>query len=154
MWLYGWEMQMGLMKILNVFNNKAVNALIIKDGKLLVVKRREKEIPWPGMYVMPGGRIEKGESKKEAVIREVKEETGEDVRVNRYIGTRKFYWRYIPFTVSFYTAEIIGGRTRPLKKEVAKIKWLSLDEFLDNLKEHKFPMRGIDKLVDIVKPYF
>lgn len=145
---------MGLMKILNIFNNKAVNALIVKNGKLLVVKRREKEIPWPGMYVMPGGGIEKGETEKEALIREVKEETGYNIRVKDYISTSVFHWYLIPFYVSFYTAEIISGGAKPQKEEVEEIKWLSLDEFLDNLKENRFPMRGIDRLVDIVKPYF
>ncbi|MBI2448697.1 NUDIX domain-containing protein, partial [Candidatus Pacearchaeota archaeon] len=97
-------------------NMKAVNALVIKNNKLLTIKR--KNIPWKGMYTMPGGRLEKGETEKEALVREVKEETGYDVMVSRYIATKIFYWHYIPFSVSFYTAEIISGRAKPQEEEV------------------------------------
>ncbi len=131
---------------------KSVSAVIVENNKLLSIKR--KRIPWPRMYVTPGGRIEKGESEEQAIIREVKEETGYEIEVCDYIATKRFYWNLIPFTVSFYTAEIIRGRAKPQEEEVVKIKCLSLDEFLDNLKEHKFPTNGIDRLVEIIRPYF
>ena len=51
----------------------AVSAAIIRDGKVLVVRRARK--PTLNLYTLPGGAVELGESLHEAVIREVREET-------------------------------------------------------------------------------
>jgi len=51
-----------------------VDAVIEKNGKLLLVKRANP--PFEGAYALPGGFVEAGETVEEAVAREVKEETG------------------------------------------------------------------------------
>jgi 8-oxo-dGTP diphosphatase len=62
----------------------AVDAVIIKDGKLALI-RRDNE-PFRGCYALPGGYVEKGESVRSAVVREAKEETGLEVRPVRLVG--------------------------------------------------------------------
>lgn len=52
----------------------AVSAAILRDGKVLVVRRARK--PALGVYTLPGGVVEAGETLHEAVEREVREETG------------------------------------------------------------------------------
>ncbi|MGL4773559.1 MAG: NUDIX domain-containing protein [Clostridium sp.] len=54
----------------NKFNRIAVRAVIIKGEKILLVKSNRCD------YKFPGGGVNKGESHKEAIIREVEEETG------------------------------------------------------------------------------
>lgn len=57
---------------------KKVRAIIIKDNKILTIKRTKPEgIFW----VFPGGGVEKGETNEKALIRECKEELGVDVKV-------------------------------------------------------------------------
>jgi len=51
----------------------AVSAAIIRDGKVLVVRRARK--PALGIYTLPGGGVETGETLMQAVTREVREET-------------------------------------------------------------------------------
>lgn len=53
-----------------------VDALIEKDGQILLVKRSSKYLIEPGKYALPGGYLERNESAAEAVVREVQEETG------------------------------------------------------------------------------
>ena len=57
----------------------AVSALIVRDGKVLFVKRGRE--PGRGLWSLPGGGIEPGETMREAVAREVLEETSLGVEV-------------------------------------------------------------------------
>jgi len=61
-----------------VYPGPTVGALIVnKQGKILLTKSHK----WFDKYTLPGGHIEVGETMKEAVAREVKEEIGLDVEV-------------------------------------------------------------------------
>ncbi|MCR4266883.1 NUDIX hydrolase [Nitratireductor sp. ZSWI3] len=53
---------------------RAVSAVVLHDGRFLLVRRGRP--PAEGFYAFPGGRIEEGETAEQAVIREVREETG------------------------------------------------------------------------------
>jgi 8-oxo-dGTP diphosphatase len=59
---------------------------VIKDGqgRLLLIRRRNE--PGAGLWSLPGGRIEPGETGDQAVAREVREETGLSVTVGRLLG--------------------------------------------------------------------
>src|SRR5260370_38008976 len=61
-----------------VYREPTVGALIVnQEGKILLAKSHK----WFDKYTLPGGHIEVGETMKEAVAREVKEEVGLDVEV-------------------------------------------------------------------------
>lgn len=59
---------------------------VIRDaaGRLLLIRRRNE--PGAGLWSLPGGRIEPGESAAQAVVREVREETGLAVSAGRLLG--------------------------------------------------------------------
>jgi ADP-ribose pyrophosphatase YjhB (NUDIX family) len=65
----------------------AVSAAIFRDGKLLLVRRTRA--PARGLYTLPGGRVEAGETLIEAVIREVREETALAIAVIGLAGYRE-----------------------------------------------------------------
>ncbi|MEK7459253.1 MAG: NUDIX domain-containing protein [Patescibacteria group bacterium] len=54
----------------------AAHAFIQKDGKFLVTKRMATDGYMPGVWDLPGGTVEAGETVEEALVREVTEETG------------------------------------------------------------------------------
>jgi len=58
--------------------NVSVGAIIEKDGKILLTKRNVK--PFKGAWVIPGGHIEQYEKAEDAVKREVREETGLNIK--------------------------------------------------------------------------
>jgi len=61
-----------------VYPEPTVGALIVnKEGRILLTKSHK----WFDKYTLPGGHIEVGETMRQAVIREVKEEVGLDVEV-------------------------------------------------------------------------
>ena len=63
----------------------AVDALIVRrNGRIVLVKR--KKPPYEGYWALPGGFVEYGETVENAVVREVKEETGLDVEIKGLIG--------------------------------------------------------------------
>jgi 8-oxo-dGTP pyrophosphatase MutT (NUDIX family) len=54
------------------------------DGRILLIKRQT--VPFRGYWALPGGRVEARETVEQAVVREVKEETGLDVEIVEKIG--------------------------------------------------------------------
>ena len=84
--------------------NIRVGALIVKDGKILMVESCH------GYLYSVGGRIKMGETAEEAVVREVFEETGVKMAVNRLIAVHENYFRgdmstnlgKLIYEVSFY----------------------------------------------------
>ncbi len=95
--------------------------LIEKDGKYLLVKAK---VGTPkGLWNNPGGHKDK-DSIKDAVKREVKEETGFIVEVENLIGT------FISGEVKKYVfkVKIIGGKLECPPDEIEETKWFSVDE--------------------------
>lgn len=98
-------------------------AIIKKKGKILLTKRNIA--PYKNYWSLPGGYIEEGEKAKEAIIREVKEETGLDFKPNFWK-----YWDEIIPRIGWYAIVLIFegsavGKLSPDKKEVKELKWFS-----------------------------
>jgi 8-oxo-dGTP diphosphatase len=61
-----------------------VDAIIPYEGKIVLIKRGCE--PFKGCYALPGGIVEYGEKVEDAVLREVKEETGLDGKIYKLVG--------------------------------------------------------------------
>jgi 8-oxo-dGTP diphosphatase len=57
-----------------------VSAFILRNGRVLIVRRSKKEKFMSGYFDLPGGKVDFGETLKQAVIREIKEETNLKVK--------------------------------------------------------------------------
>jgi ADP-ribose pyrophosphatase YjhB (NUDIX family) len=108
-----------------------VGALIFKDGKLLLIRRGAK--PGQGRWSIPGGLVELGERVYDAVVREVKEECGLDVEVERLVDVfdsitrdEKGRIRY-QFVVVNFLAKIKGGNLKNAD-DVLEARWVPIDE--------------------------
>ncbi len=69
-----------------IYKNPAltVDGVIIKDHMIVLVKRSKS--PFEGQYALPGGFVEYGETVESALIREIAEETGLEVKIKSLIG--------------------------------------------------------------------
>ena len=61
-----------------------VDAVIIERGSILLVKRRID--PYRGLWAIPGGFVEEGETVEQAAAREAFEETGVRIKIKKLVG--------------------------------------------------------------------
>src|ERR1700719_920448 len=105
----------------------AVTAAICGDVGVLIVRRARP--PAHGLYTLPGGGVELGETLEEAVIREVREETGLEVEPVALAGYRQAIARdasgaverhfvILPFAARWIAGEVL------LNEELAEAHWL------------------------------
>ncbi len=113
----------------------AVGAVVIRDGKVLLVKRRNP--PGEGQWAIPGGSVHLGESMQAAAEREIREETGIGIRAGEYmyvcdkIGKdEKNRIRY-HYVIIDLEAEYLRGEPEP-GDDALEARWLSRGE-LDRL---------------------
>lgn len=100
-----------------------VLCLIYRDDEILLQNRIKKD--WQG-YTLPGGHVERGESITEAVIREMKEETGLDIYEPKLCGVKQFPiddGRYIVFL--YKTDKFSGEMT---SSDEGKMEWIKRSE--------------------------
>jgi len=104
----------------------AVQALVERDGRLLLGRRAYE--PSEGMWDLPGGFLEENEHPLDALVRELKEETGLDVEPQRFVGV----WMepgYQGRTVLCLTWDVLvtGGSERAAD-DVAELSWFAPHE--------------------------
>ena len=96
------------------------------EGRLLMIKRGHE--PGAGLWSIPGGRIEPGETDAEAVAREMTEETGLTVQVGRLIGrVRRPGLNGAVVDIRDYAATVTGGTLRP-GDDAADARWVALGD--------------------------
>ena len=101
---------------------------VIKDdrGRLLLIKRGHA--PGAGLWSLPGGRIEPGETDAEALVREIREETGLAIEAGRLLGSvqRPGHDGDV-FDIRDYAATVSGGTLRP-GDDAADARWVDAAE--------------------------
>ena len=109
----------------------AVSAAIVRDGRILLVRRARS--PGRGLFSLPGGVVEAGETLKEAVAREVREETGLTVEPVTLAGHREAIVRDPDgrvrrhFVILAFACRWVAGEPGP-SEEVAEARWLVPDD--------------------------
>ena len=101
-----------------------------EQGRLLMIKRGHE--PGAGLWSIPGGRIEPGETDAEALVREMFEETGLAVEVGRLIGrVQRPGLNGTVIDIRDYAATVTGGTLRP-GDDAADARWVEAAD-LDSL---------------------
>ena len=112
----------------------AVGAIVLHEGRLLLVKRDRE--PARGRWSLPGGRVELGETLNEALVREVKEETGIDVDVDGLCGVAErivrdddaaieHHFVILDYYATARTTDLTAG------DDAADARWVTMSELPD-----------------------
>lgn len=104
---------------------------VITDGtgRILLIQRGHP--PGEGLWSVPGGRVEPGETDADAVVREVREETGLAVTVGALLGSVVRDGTGVTYDIFDYAATPSGGEPRA-GDDAADVRWFSVRE-LDGL---------------------
>ena len=100
-----------------------VAAIIKKDNKILATQRGYGE--FEGLWEFPGGKIEDGETKEEALVREIKEELNAEIIVEKF--ALDLEWQYPNFYLYMSCFECVLESDIELLEHMGA-RWLSLDE--------------------------
>ena len=109
----------------------AVGAIVFKNDRVLLVRRGQS--PSQGLWAIPGGSVELGESLQEAAEREIFEESSLTIRANEPVFTFDFVEqddigriRY-HYVIVDLMADYIAGEPRP-GDDVTEARWVSSQE--------------------------
>jgi 8-oxo-dGTP diphosphatase len=106
--------------------SKVVAGCVIRqgDGKYLLVQEKQPKVY--GLWNLPAGHVDKGETIEDAAIREAREETGYDVELDTKIG---IYHETVESPIQHaFSAHIIGGALKIQEDEILDAGWFSYKE--------------------------
>ncbi|HYV08357.1 MAG TPA: NUDIX domain-containing protein [Thermoplasmata archaeon] len=103
-----------------------VGAFVIRDGAVLVVRRTYG--PSKGLWTIPSGYLEPGESVAQAVEREVREETAVTARAEAIVGVRNRVTEAANDTFLIFAMAYESGEPRPDGEEVSDAAFLPLED--------------------------
>ena len=112
------------------FRRIGCRAIIIENGRILLSYEVNT-----GVYLSPGGGLESGETFEECVIREVREETGNVVKILRpFINVNEYFYEKV-YESKYFVCEIIG-KDKPSLTEVEILhgvepEWVEIDRALE-----------------------
>ena len=112
---------------------------LIEDGDKILLQNREKK-DWRG-YALPGGHVEPGESFVDAVIREMKEETGLSILDPGLVGVKQFPIENGRYVVLLFKAAQWSGELR--SSEEGQMEWIKYSDLST--------AKTVDDLEDLLK---
>ena len=123
---------------------KVVAAIIQNENKILATKRGYGE--FINMWEFPGGKIEPGETKEDALIREIKEELNIKINIDKFALDIEYQYPNFYLFMSCFMCSIKEGSIELLehndakwitKEELDSLNWLPADiEAINYLKEN------------------
>lgn len=116
---------------------EVVAAVIVRDGEVLATRRGYGE--WQGWWEFPGGKMEAGESPRDALRREIREELDAEIEVGRLLETVEWDYPAFHLTMHCFICSLVSGSMNLneheaaawlTKENIGSVKWLPADEGL------------------------
>ena len=124
---------------------KVVAAVIKRNNKIFVTQRGYGE--FKDGWEFPGGKVEKGETKEEALIREIKEELDTVIKVDSYLDTIEYDYPDFHLSMDCFVCSIVEGHL--VLKEHEDSKWIKKEE-IDTLNWLPADLIILDKVKEMM----
>jgi 8-oxo-dGTP diphosphatase len=122
----------------------AVAAFIVKDGKILIVKKSPNERVDGGLWTIPGGKIYQSESIIDGLKREVEEEVGVKINSYQWIGEDVFENEGVMFHAQHFLCQIQVNDVN-LEKNLTDFRWITKEE----IEKYQFPLNIRKRIIQI-----
>ena len=106
-----------------------VGGIAVDDDRLLLVRRGRG--PGAGLWSIPGGRVEAGETLAEAVVRELAEETGVEGVCGRLVGWVERVSEEHHLVILDFAVEVLGPGSPAAGDDAEEVAWVPLGEVAD-----------------------
>jgi len=122
---------------------------ILRKGDLFYIQQRLPDDIWGSLWEFPGGRLEAGESPEQAARREIREETGWEIRELAALATVTHHYTRYRVTLHGFLAALPSTATEPVVTAASRSAWVSLD----HIGEYPFPA-GHRQMVAALRAHF
>ncbi len=106
-----------------------VGAVVVRENSILLIRRGTP--PGEGLWSVPGGRVQRGESLADAVCRELREETGLDGEVGDAVGWTELIGRRRHYVVVDYRVTVAPDAMPTAGSDADDAAWVAFDELED-----------------------
>lgn len=106
-----------------------VAAVITNENDKILITQRNLKKSQGGLWEFPGGKIESGETKEQAIVREIKEELDINIRADQYIDEKVFNYPEKDINLIAIKCSILDGNI--VLKEHEDAKWVTSDELVN-----------------------
>ena len=103
---------------------EVVAAIIKKGDRIFATQRGYGD--WKDYWEFPGGKLEAGETREQALMREIREELDTEIRIDKYLTTLEWDYPQFHLTMHCYLCSLVTETLHLLEHEAAR--WLSKDE--------------------------
>lgn len=126
--------------------NIIASACINDNNKVLMVQENKEEIK--GLWDLPGGKVKSNEDIKQAVIREILEETGYKIELNNILLIQNYVTNKGVLLIIYFKAKLLDNKQLKYREnEIKSVKWFSLEELKNMPKESIRGGDGFDKIL-------
>ena len=105
---------------------KLVVAALVRDSGRVLMSRRRADQAMPNLWEFPGGKVEPGEHPEAALVREVREELGCGIAIDRVAEVVFHAYPEFDLYMLVYAGRITDGEPRPI--QVAEVAWVRAAE--------------------------
>ena len=126
---------------------EVVAAVIIQDGKVLCVQRPQNDKAYISLkWEFPGGKVEVGENREDALLREIQEELAAEIHELQYLMTVEHSYPDFHLTMHAYICALKQGEIT--LREHVDMKWLATED-LDQLDWADADLPVVESLMDL-----
>ena len=120
-----------------------VGAVVVEDGKVLSAQRSQT-MSLPGMWEFPGGKVEHGETPRDALVREMQEELLCTVEIGEQVASTRYEYDFGFVTLTTFYAQLTDGA--PRLTEHSEIRWIDAAE-LNSVKWAPADIPAVDQVM-------